>query len=182
MPEQKEEHLARQAESVKQSAVHLEHSASAVEQSVDRNTLLAADRTVLAAERTYAAFGADRAPGPLQRRRREGRARRHAARWCGTVTGPALVLFSIFCLVAGVWRELQPGAPPPWPNLRRMPMALPLTANGFLILVACALLAPILTASAWPRDCAAHLPRCDNLPTVGVQLLVSNARPPMFRH
>jgi hypothetical protein len=52
----KDEHLAKQAESVEKSAVQLRCPATAIEPTADRNTVLAADRTVLAAERTYAAW------------------------------------------------------------------------------------------------------------------------------
>jgi inner membrane protein YidH len=146
MPEQKEEHLARQAESVKQSAVHLERSATAVEQSVDRNTVLAANRTVLAAERTYAAWVRTALVALVSGAGAKPLLAGMLPGWWGTLTGVALVLFSIFCLLAGVWRELRPGAPPPWPDVRRMPMTLLLVANGLLMLVACAVLAGLLAA------------------------------------
>jgi putative membrane protein len=54
--------------------------------------------------------------------------------------GTLLVLFSIFCCAAAVWREFDPGAPPPQPDVRRLPRAVLLTVNGLLSLVAvCAL-------------------------------------------
>jgi putative membrane protein len=143
MAEYTPEPLASQAASVHESAAHLARSATAVAQSVDRNTVLAADRTVLASERTYAAWvrtslaalfsavGAKTLLGSL------------LPGWWSTLTGSALVLFSIFCLVAGVWRELNPGVPPPATEVRRIPVALLLIANGVLLLVACAVLAGI---------------------------------------
>ncbi len=141
MAEKKEEHLAKQAESVKQSAVHLERSATAVEQSADRNTVLAADRTVLAAERTYAAWVRTALAALFSGAGAKALLAGMLPSWWGSATGSALVLFSIFCLVAGVWRYVYPGAPPPEPDMRRLPISLLVLANGFLILVACALLA-----------------------------------------
>jgi putative membrane protein len=35
-----------------------------------------------------------------------------------------LVLFSFFWFAGGVWRQLFPGAPPPVPEVRRIPPAL----------------------------------------------------------
>ena len=35
--------------------------------------------------------------------------------------GSALVVFSAFCFLAAVWRELFPGAPPPRPDVRQIP-------------------------------------------------------------
>jgi putative membrane protein len=148
MAEKKEEHLVRQAESVKQSAVHLERSASAVEQSADRNTILAADRTVLAAERTYAAWVRTALVALFSGAGAKALLGGMLPSWWGTVAGSALVLFSIFCLVCGVWRQLHPGAPPPQPDVQRIPFPLLLLANGFLMLVACAVLVGIWAARA----------------------------------
>jgi putative membrane protein len=117
-----------------------------VEKSSDRNTVLAADRTIFAAERTYAAWvrtgltalaagvGAKAALGQVM-----GEALVLAA-------GSVLVLFSAFCFAAGVWRELFPGPPPPDPDVRRMPAALLIGVNGFLMLVAPAALVGIWVA------------------------------------
>jgi putative membrane protein len=57
-----------------------------------------------------------------------------------------LVLFSAFCFGAAVWRELFPGLPPSWPDVPRLPPALLLSLNGFLILVALIALAGIWIA------------------------------------
>jgi putative membrane protein len=107
-----------------------------VEKSADRNTVLAADRTIFAAERTYAAWvrtglaalaagvGAKAALGPV------------LGESIVLITGSMLVAFSAFCFAAGVWRELFPGAPPPHPDVRKLPPALLVGVNGFLGLVA----------------------------------------------
>jgi Domain of unknown function (DUF202) len=88
-----------------------------VEESADRRTVLAADRTIFAAERTYAAWvrtglaslaagvGAKAALGETIPAK------------IVVTSGCALVLFSIFCFAAAVWRELIPGVPPPHPDV-----------------------------------------------------------------
>jgi len=131
--------LADSAETLKRSAVQQEDSA-------DRRTVLAADRTVLAAERTYAAWIrtglAALASGVGARALLEGVV--HPA--LAAATGSVLILFSAFCFVAAVWRELWPGAPPPLPDIRRLPRPLLVAVNGFLILVALAALAGVWLA------------------------------------
>ena len=122
------------------SAKTLERSAVQQEDSADRRTVLAADRTVLAAERTYAAWIrtglAALASGVGARALLEDVV--HPA--LAAATGSVLILFSAFCFVAAVWRELWSGAPPPMPDIRHRPRALLLAVNGFLILIALAAL------------------------------------------
>jgi putative membrane protein len=122
------------------SAVRQEHSALRQEDSADRRTVLAADRTVLAAERTYAAWIrtglAALASGVGARALLEDVVHPVLA----AATGSVLILFSAFCFVAAIWRELWPGAPPPMPDINRLPRALLVVVNGFLILVALAAL------------------------------------------
>jgi len=139
-------HLARQAAATRKSAKAIESSASAAADSADRRTELAADRTVLAAERTYAAWVrtglaalasgvgakallADVLPG-----------------WFGSLTGSMLIIFSGFCFVAAVWRELARISPPHAPDIRRLPPSILIGLNGFLVLVALAALAGIWLA------------------------------------
>jgi putative membrane protein len=140
------EPVASQAESVRRSAQALQRSAGAQEDSADRRTQLAADRTVLAAERTYAAWVrtglAALASGVGAKALLEGL----LPGWFVDVTGTVLVLFSGFCFVAGVWRELRPGAPPPRPDTRRMPGALLIGVNGFLVLASAATCAALWLA------------------------------------
>ena len=142
--------VADQAKEVSESAKHLESTAGAVKQSAqelsdsaDRRTVLAADRTVLAGERTYAAWvrtglaalasgvGARALLVPL------------LPEWLARVTGSVLIGFSIFCFVAAVWREMYPGAPPPKPDTRKLPPAILLTVNGFLVMVCLAALVAV---------------------------------------
>lgn len=124
------------------SAEKLEESADRQTDSADRRTELAADRTILAAERTYAAWvrtglaalasgiGAralltDIVPDPLI--------------WA---TGSVLVLFSGFCFVAAVWRQMLRVAPPR-PDAKRLPPWLLVLVNALLLITALAALVGI---------------------------------------
>ena len=128
------------------SAKTLEESAVQQEDSADRRTVLAADRTVLAAERTYAAWIrtglAALASGVGARALLEEVV--HPA--LAAATGSVLILFSAFCFIAAIWRELRPGAPPPVPDISRLPRALLIAVNGFLMLVALAALVGVWVA------------------------------------
>src|SRR3954453_3438909 len=130
---------AEAAERTRETAARTAVAAQRTEVSADRRTELAADRTVLAAERTYAAWvltglvslaagvGAKTTLGGV------------LPEWVVLLTGSVLVAFAAF-FIAAVWRELSPGAPPPQPDVRRLPRALLFALNGFLALVALALL------------------------------------------
>lgn len=111
--------------------------------SADRRTELAADRTVLAAERTYAAWVrtglAALASGVGAKALLKGL----LPAWSIHLVGTVLVLFSAFSFVAAVWRELYPGAPPPRPDVRRLPPALLVAVNGILFLAALGVLVAI---------------------------------------
>ena len=133
-------HTAEAAERTEQTAVRTTVAAQRTEASADRRTELAANRTVLAAERTYAAWvrtglmsqaagvGAKKTLGGV------------LPEWVVVLTGSVLAAFAAFCFAAAVWRELYPGAPPPRPDVRRLPRALLFALNGFLALVALAAL------------------------------------------
>ena len=60
--------------------------------------------------------------------------------WLIIATGSILILFSVFCFGAGVWRHLYAGPPPPVPDAPRMHPALLLYVNGILALVSIAAL------------------------------------------
>jgi putative membrane protein len=122
------------------SAETLKDSAKEQEDSADRRTVLAADRTMLAAERTYAAWVrtglAALASGVGARALLE----KLIPGWLVGTTGSVLILFSTFCFVAAVWRDLQTRAPPPSPDIRKLPSWLLVAINAFLVLVALAAL------------------------------------------
>jgi putative membrane protein len=120
---------------LKQGATALKQSAEGLNDSADRRTELAADRTVLAAERTYASWvqlglGA-LASGVAAKKTLAGT----VPEWMIVATGTLLVLFSAFCFGAAIWRQLNTGAPPPRPDVRRIPPAMLILVNGSLVIV-----------------------------------------------
>jgi putative membrane protein len=139
--------LVQNEDKLKDSAVKIERGTqrmavdtALMEMSADRRTELAANRTLFAAERTYAAWvrtglvamasgvGAKPALTGL------------VPDWLIGLTGTVLVLFSVFCFAAAVWRQLYPGPPPPVPDVKRLHPALLVLVNGFLALVSIACL------------------------------------------
>lgn len=128
------------------SAGKLATSAEQQTDSADRRTVLAADRTILAAERTYAAWVrtglAAMAAGIGARALLD----KLVPDWLIGATGTVLILFSGFCFVAAIWREISPGAPPPMPDTRRLPVWLLALVNGFLMLVSLAALVGLWVA------------------------------------
>jgi putative membrane protein len=102
----------------------------------DRRTTLAADRTVFAAERTYAAWArtglAALASGVGARKLLEG----HVPEWVILLGGTVLVLLSAFSFMAGVWRQLYPGPPPPKGDVPQLPPGILVVVNGALVVVA----------------------------------------------
>lgn len=135
-----DQRATRAHEKLAVSAGALKRSADQQAGSADRRTVLAADRTLLAAERTYAAWIrtglAALASGVGARALLDG----VVADWLVGATGSILILFSGFCFGAAVWREMNPGAPPPRPDAVRLSPALLILMSGFLVLVSTAAL------------------------------------------
>jgi putative membrane protein len=142
-PKAAQAEVKKSARTLAKSAGELTSSAHQQEDSADRRTVLAADRTVLAAERTYAAwtrtFLAALASGVGAPALLTG----VIPGWLAKATGSVLIVFSGFCLLAAVWRELQDGVPPPRADLRAIPPSLLIGINGFLLLVTLAALAGV---------------------------------------
>lgn len=126
-----------------ESASKLEESAVEQTDSADRRTELAADRTIFAAERTYAAWVRTGLAALAAGVGAKALLKDVVHPWLASATGSVLILFSAFCFFAGVWRELDAGAPPPRPDIRRLPPWLLISVNGFLVLVALAALVGI---------------------------------------
>ncbi len=131
---------AKPAAKLAASAEKLQTSSERIEDSADRRTELAADRTILAAERTYASWVRTGllalASGIGAKKLLEG----IVPDWLISANGSLLILFSAFCFAAAVWRNLNPGPPPPKPSIPQIRPWLLIAVNGFLALVSLAAL------------------------------------------
>lgn len=138
--------VEQQSRKIADSATDLKHSSYRIEDSADRTTQLAADRNILAAERTYAAWVRTGlfalASGVGARALLAG----VLPEWLILADASLLIAFSMFCFGAAIWRHVNPGPPPPLPDLQRIPHALLLGVNGFLALVSLAALVGIWMA------------------------------------
>lgn len=127
------------------SAKTLETSAIIQTDSADRRTELAADRTVLAAERTYAAWVRTGLTALAAGIGAKALLDRLVPEWMIVGTTIVLMLFAVFCFVAGVWRQLDRSVPPPKPDTRALPGWMLIGFNGFLVIVTLAALVGIWT-------------------------------------
>ena len=62
--------------------------------------------------------------------------------WLIGATGTVLILFSAFCFAAAVWRQMLE-VQPPRPDTPRIPRAVLIAVNGFLLVVSLAALVGI---------------------------------------
>ena len=135
--------VAQHSRKVAHSAAETKQAAAAIEESADLNTRLAADRNILAAERTYAAWVRTGlfalASGIGARALLDG----VLPGWLVLADASMLIAFSTFCFGAAMWRQLNPGPPPPRPQLKPIPPALLIAMNAFLALVSLAALVGI---------------------------------------
>jgi len=144
--------IQRHSADVRDSARDVHRATEHVESSAERTTRLAADRTVLAAERTYAAWVRTGlfalASGIGARALLVGL----MPQWLIVADSTALIAFSVFCFGAAIWRELQPGAPPPVPRIRQIPPVALIALNTFLAAVSIAAVIGIWAEAlkAWP--------------------------------
>ena len=127
------------------SATELTKSAEKQVDSADRRTELASDRTVLAAERTYAAWVRTGLTALASGIGARALLDKLVPGWLIGMTGTILILFSGFCFIAAVWRQMIDFGPPE-PQVRRLPAALLLSVNGFLLVVSLAALVGIWVA------------------------------------
>jgi putative membrane protein len=144
--------VEHQSRKVADSAHEIKQSSARVEDSAERTTRLAADRTILAAERTYAAWVRtglfSLASGIGARALLTGL----MPEWLVLADATVLVIFSVFCFGAAVWRQLHPGPPPSTPDVKQLPRFVLLTVNVFLALVSVAALVGIWSAPVMPLD------------------------------
>jgi putative membrane protein len=137
---------AESSEKIAASAEVMEEQTVQQSDSADRRTELAANRTVLAAERTYAAWVRTGLAALAAGVGAQALLEDVVPGWLTRPAGSALILFSGFCFVAAVWREMRPGAFPPRPDTRALPAALLMSINGFLAFVSLVALIGIWTA------------------------------------
>src|SRR4051794_25947177 len=132
--------VAQHSRKVAHSAAETKQSASAIESSADLNTRLAADRNILAAERTYAAWVRTGLFALASGVGAHALLNGVVPPWLAMADATMLIAFSIFCFAAAIWRHLNPGPPPPAPQLEQIPRAVLITVNAFLALVSIAAL------------------------------------------
>jgi inner membrane protein YidH len=130
--------LKDSAARMNESAAHMARDTARMHVDADRRTELAADRTVFAAERTYAAWVRTGLVALASGIGAQSLLEATLPHWLIMTTGSVLVLFGAFCFGAAVWRQLDPGPPPPVPDPRRLHPAILLLINDFLVLVALA--------------------------------------------
>jgi putative membrane protein len=126
--------VEQQTRKVADTARELKHSSTQIESSADRTTVLAADRNILASERTYAAWvrtGLLALAGGIA-----AQALKDLPAWLILSNGTLLIVFSLFCFGAAVWRHFHPGPPPPPPSVKVMPWQVLVVANAVLSLIA----------------------------------------------
>jgi putative membrane protein len=128
-------HPGEKRKKLADSAVKLEVSTGRIEDSADRRTELAATRTLFAAERTYNVWVRTGLLALASGIGAKALLTGLVPGWLILANGSMLVLFSMFCFGAAVWRQLNPGLPPPIPTSPRISPALLVTINGFLALV-----------------------------------------------
>jgi putative membrane protein len=125
---------------VADSAAETREAAAAIETSADLNTRLSADRNILAAERTYAAWVRTGLFALASGIGAHALLNGVVPGWLVMADASMLIAFSIFCFGAAIWRHLNPGPPPPVPQLVPIPRAVLITMNLFLALVSLAAL------------------------------------------
>lgn len=132
--------LEKSAETLKDSAKRMERDTAHMERETARMEDSADRRTELAAERTYAAWVRTGLVALASGVGAKSLLETNLPHWVIVFTGIVLVLFSAFCFAAAVWRQFDPGPPPPQSDARPLHPALLVVVNGLLVLVAIAAL------------------------------------------
>ena len=138
--------IDKEATEIKHSAKALERSTTQLTDGADTRTTLASDRTLLAAERTYAAWVRTALAALAGGVGARMLVKDILPDWVGKLTGTVLVAFAGFCLVAAVWREVCGVSSTAHPDIPKIPRALLVPMNCFLLLVAIAALVGIWLA------------------------------------
>jgi putative membrane protein len=133
-----------QSAKVADSARQLKESAVRVEDSADRRTELASNRTALAAERTYSAWIRTGLFALASGAGAKGVLTGLMPAWVVTADSSALIVFSIFCYGAAVWRFVNSGAARPKPDVPRIDARILIAMSSFLSLISLAALIGVL--------------------------------------
>lgn len=133
-----------QSAKVADSARHLEQSAVRVEDSADRRTELASNRTALAAERTYSAWIRTGLFSLASGAGAKGVLTGLMPAWIVIADSSALIVFSIFCYYAAVWRFRNSGAVRPNPDVPQIDARILVAMSAFLSAVSLAALIGVL--------------------------------------
>src|SRR4051794_15300020 len=130
-----------QSEKVADSAKKLKECTVRIEDSADRRTALASNRTALAAERTYSAWISTGLFSLASGAGAKGVLTGLMPAWIVVADSGALIVFSIFCFCAVVWRFDRSGATRPDPDVPRIYARILVAMNAFL--------APVSLAALW---------------------------------
>src|SRR3984893_10784293 len=136
--------IETQSEKVADSAKKLKESSVRIEDSADRRTELASNRTALAAERTYSAWIRTGLFSLASGAGAKGVLAGLMPMWIVIADSSALIVFSIFCFCAAVWRFNRSGATRPGPDVPRIDARILLAMSAFLSIVSLAALWGVL--------------------------------------
>ena len=123
------------AETSAQAAQVTAKAAVVTKDSAERRTELAGDRTIFAAERTYAAWVRTGLVGLASAIGARTLLEGLVPGWMVMAQASVLMLFAVFCFIAGVWRQLFK-VEPLAPDIRKLPGWMLIAVNLFLALVA----------------------------------------------
>jgi putative membrane protein len=136
--------IETQSKKVADSAKKLKESTVRIEDSADRRTELASNRTALAAERTYSAWIRTGLFSLASGAGAKGVLTGLMPMWIVIADSAALIVFSIFCFCAAVWRFNRSGATRPDPDVPRIDARILVAMSAFLSLVSLAALWGVL--------------------------------------
>jgi putative membrane protein len=136
--------IETQSKKVADSAKKLKESSVRIEDSADRRTELASNRTALAAERTYSAWIRTGLFSLASGAGAKGVLAGLMPMWIVIADSGALIVFSIFCFCAAVWRFDRSGANRPDPDVPRIDARILVAMSAFLSIVSLAALWGVL--------------------------------------